>query len=392
MPDSIADAVAEEGIDCDDSVFEQSEWRFQPAPVTTLFNRLMNEGTPLGEVVGRMYRGVLTGLNDAFVIDQATHDRLVKDDPGCAAILKKLLRGQDLRPWYYKDEGQWLIFTRRGIDIEGYPSVKAYLEQFRERLEPRPEDWNGRTTDWPGRKPGPYKWYEIQDTVDYYAAFDKPKILWPDIAKLPRFSWDEDGVYVNDKGFIISGADFALLALLQTRIAWFLISQMCTPLRLRGGLWQSQCKKQFVQRLPIPAVPEADRNVLSELAMQATVVARERYALHEQVRHRISTDLDDGSHKLNQKLTSWWELDFRTFRAEVKKAFKTDLPLGERDAWEGALNEWQAQHETLTSQLVDAETGINDRVYQLFHLTRAERQTLHEHMTKTMIDYPLGAV
>ena len=393
VPESIADAVAKDGIDCDDTVFEQSEWRFQPAAVTTLFNRLMNTGRPLGDVVDRrMYYGVKTGLNDAFVIDQATRDRLVKEDPGCETILKKLLRGQDLRPWYYKDAGQWLIFTRRGIDIEQYPSVKAYLEPFRERLEPRPDDWTGRPAAWPGRKPGPYKWHEIQDSVDYYAAFDEPKILWPDIAKLPRFSMDQDGVYVNDKGFIISGADYALLAILQTRIAWFLISQMCTPLRLRGGLWQSQCKKQFVQRLPILEVPEADRGALAELAMQATATVRERYALHEKVRHRILTDLDDGTHKLNQKLTSWWDLDFRTFRAEVKKALKTDLPLKERDAWERALTDWQTTHNTLTARLIETETAINDRTNHLFHLTPAEHQTLQNHMQKTMIHYPLGSV
>jgi len=393
IPESIPDAVVEDGIDCDDALFGQSEWRFQPATVTALFNRLMNTGQPLSEVVqSRIYYGVKTGLNDAFIIDQGTRDQLVAEDPGCAPILKKLLRGQDLRPWYYENEGRWLIFTRRGIDVDRYPSVKTHLDPFRERLEPRPIGWSGRPAQWPGRKPGPYMWYEIQDSVDYYPAFDEPKILWPDIAKLPRFSWDKEGVYVNDKGFIIAGTSPWLLALLQTRASWFCISQMCTPLRLRGGLWQSQCKKQFVQRLPVPDVPEPDRDALADFAAQATTIARERYALHGRVRHRVLTDLDDGTHALNQKLTAWWDLDFRTFRGELRKTLKADIPLKDRADWEHALAAWQSEHQSLTARLIDIETAINDRVYSLFHLTPTERATLDDHMRHAMIHYPLGEV
>src|SRR5687768_13264170 len=138
----------------------------------------MARGRPLGEVVnGQMYRGVLTGLNEAFIVDQPTRDALVKADPAGRDLLKSMLRGEDLRPWYQEDEGHWLIFTRRGIDIEAYPAVKAYLEQFRPQLEPRPADWDS-SQPWPGRKPGSYQWFEIQDSVDYYPAFETSKIMW----------------------------------------------------------------------------------------------------------------------------------------------------------------------------------------------------------------------
>ena len=95
-------------------------------------------------------------------------------------------------PGIKNDEGQWLLFTRKGIDIDTYPAVKEYLEGYRERLTPRPRHWD-KSYPWHGRKPGSYEWYEIQDTIDYYAVFDQPKIFWPDIAKLPRFSWDDEG-------------------------------------------------------------------------------------------------------------------------------------------------------------------------------------------------------
>ncbi|HVB21048.1 MAG TPA: N-6 DNA methylase [Ktedonobacteraceae bacterium] len=118
-----------------------SGWQLTGDAPRTLFTRLMATGKPLGEVVaGRLYYGIKTGLNEAFIIDQSTRDRLVKDDPACATILKPVLRGEDLRPWYQENEGRWLIFARRGIDIENYPSVHTYLKQFRQQLEPRPGD------------------------------------------------------------------------------------------------------------------------------------------------------------------------------------------------------------------------------------------------------------
>jgi hypothetical protein len=105
-----------------------------------------------------------------LIVDASIREELVAADPDCNDIIKKMLRGEDLRPWYYEDEGRWLIFTRRGIDIERYPAVREYLAAFRERLEPQPPDWSGASGSWPGRKPGPYKWYEIQDSVDYHEA------------------------------------------------------------------------------------------------------------------------------------------------------------------------------------------------------------------------------
>jgi hypothetical protein len=354
-------------------------------------------GRSLDEVVaGRIYYGVKTGLNEAFIIDQGTRDRLVAADPACAPILRKMLSGENLRPWYQEDENKWLVFARRGIDIEQYPAIKAYLETFRTQLEPKPEDWTGsdatgRRIEWSGRKAGSYKWYEIQDSVDYYPAFDQPKIFWPDIAKLPRFSWDTEGAYVNDTGFCLAG-DPSILAILQSRVLWFCIGQLSTPLRLRGGLWQSRCKKQFIERLRIPDMTDDERAALSSAALAATAIARERYALHDRVRHRLLTDFGSPALALNNRLIEWWTLDFAAFRAELRKAFKTEIPVKERTDWETALTDWQSQHADLTVRLIAIETDIDDRVYRLFNLTATDRLLLADHSRHAMIDYPYGAV
>ena len=94
------------------SIHDQPDtgWQMTGDTSRSLFTKIMATGKPLGEVVdGHMYYGIKTGLNEAFIIDQATRDRLVKDDPSCAAIIKPMLRGEDLRPWYQENEGRWLI-------------------------------------------------------------------------------------------------------------------------------------------------------------------------------------------------------------------------------------------------------------------------------------------
>lgn len=73
------------------------------------------------------------------------------------------LEGKDLKRWRAEPRDLWLIFTRRGTDINSYPAIKAHLEQYREMLEPKPKDWKPKTKNekWKGRKTGHYEWFEI---------------------------------------------------------------------------------------------------------------------------------------------------------------------------------------------------------------------------------------
>lgn len=111
---------------------------------------------------------------------------------------------------------------------------------------------------------------------------------------------------------------------------------------------------------------------LGDIAITVTGLAKSRYQLHQQVRHRIQTDLGDAAATLNNALTAWWELDFPTFRTEIKKVFKRDIPLKERHDWETFLADARQQHHHLTQQIISHETALNQQVYALFHLTPDE--------------------
>jgi len=353
-------------------------WELTSKVSRDLFAKLMRVGHPLIDVVGKnMYRGVLTGLNEAFIIDQALRDKLVSEDPACSILIKPLLRGEDLRPWYQENEGRWLIFTRQGVDIEAYPSVLAYLQQFREQLEPRPSNWSS-SQPWSGRKPGPYKWYEIQDAVEYYEVFDKPKIFWPDIAKFPRFSWDEQGQFVNNKGYVLLPPDKSLLGLLQSRVCWFCITRLCAPLGERAGLIIYQHFTQYMTRLPIPTLTEIQREQIKNLVEQLTDRARQRYSVRRKTAQRILRDLGSPQAKFNKHLASWWKLSFKDFRNEIIKIFGHDISLKERDDWEEFLQDRSSEIARLTGEIISLETELNAIVYAVFDLNEDEIKLIEQ--------------
>ena len=147
---------------------------------------------------------------------------------------KPFLAGKDVKRYQELSSDNYLIFTRRGIDINRYPAIKEYLMQFKAQLQPKPKDYKGKT--WKGRKPGSYKWYEMQDAVDYFEEFEKPKIIYPNILKRPEFTFDEQGWYTNQKCFIISLADKYLLAILNSKLNHYLFEQ--TLPKLRGGFYE----------------------------------------------------------------------------------------------------------------------------------------------------------
>ena len=221
-------------------------------PARACSQKILRAGRKLIDVVeGKMYYGVKTGLNEAFIIDQATatawcrRSRQRRDHQARAARRRPA-------PLVPGGRGPLADFHPAGYRHRRLSGVRDYLAGFRIALEPRPRRIGLKRAVAMAAKPARYKWYEIQDSVDYYRAFDGPKIFWPDICKLPRFSWDTEGKYVNDKGSSLLISDPHLLGILQSRVTWFAVSQLCQPLRLRAGLWQYRMFTQFISRLPIP--------------------------------------------------------------------------------------------------------------------------------------------
>ncbi len=126
--------------------------------VQVLLEKLQRVGVPLDEYVkGQLFYGIKTGLNEAFVIDAKTRERLIAKDPKSTELIRPFLLGRDIKRYQPLTCQQFLIFTRQGVNIDQSPAIKQYLRRFKKSLTPKPKRWQGE--NWPGRKPGSYQWY-----------------------------------------------------------------------------------------------------------------------------------------------------------------------------------------------------------------------------------------
>ncbi|MGB4832969.1 MAG: DNA methyltransferase, partial [Chitinophagales bacterium] len=192
---------------------------------------------------GRCYRGILTGFNKAFIIDKVTYDELTQDNIN-KQIIKPIWEGKDLKKWTVIEQiEKWIIFTRRGVEISEYPLIEKYLQKYKEPLTPK-INMDENT----GRKVGNYKWYEIQDVVDYYRKFELPKIIFPNLQNVNKFAFDETGVYLNAPSVFLPSNDKALLAVLNSKVVWHFLKSICV---IRSGGY-IEVKPQYFEQIPIP--------------------------------------------------------------------------------------------------------------------------------------------
>lgn len=347
-------------------------WALVGSETGDLLAKLRGGGIPLGEYIqGKIYRGVLTGLNEAFVIDRATRDRLVAEDARSAEIIKPFLAGRDIKRYMPVHAENYLIFTRRGIDIEHYQAIKRYLEQYREQLEPRPKNWSGGT--WPGRKPGRYAWYEIQDSVDYYAEFEKGKLIYPNICKQPEFTYDIAKYYTNQKCFIISSDDLYLLGLLNSSVTFFLFRQLLP--KLRGDFYEPS--SIYFKEFPIHAIDEGNadevrtREEIIERVERIMAINAEREEKRKKFLRLLGSDL--GIATFSRKLESWHELEWEEFEKELKKG-KITLSLQKRAEWLDFFETNRTALRTLTEEATRLDREIDERVFDLYRLDEKERK------------------
>ncbi len=220
-------------------------WHILDEAVARILDKLRGAGKQLSTVVTGPFWGIKTGCNEVFEIDEDTRRDLVEQDPRSAEIIRPWLRGRNVGRWSVQWGGGFLVFTRRGIDIDRYPAIKRYLARHRDRLEPRPR--NVPAKNWAGRKPGTYQWYEVQDAVDYWQEFDKPKIIYQDIATYQQFAFTSEPVASNNTTWIIPSPPPGIIGILNSKVAWFFLDQIAP--KVQGGafrLWSP-----YMSQIPI---------------------------------------------------------------------------------------------------------------------------------------------
>ena len=242
-------------------------------------------GTPLKDWDIQIYRGVLTGYNEAFIISTEKRDEILanchseEERAKTAELIRPILRGRDIKRYGYEWANLWLIATFPALqyDINNYPAVKNHLLSFaKQQLIDAGYSWvadnylaeyckqklsqTGKFIEIEGkritvgnnqekaRKKTNNKWFETQDSISYWDDFSKPKIVWGNLNLRASFAMALDDSFVNAPSPMIVPASKYLLGMLNSKIADYYIRNL--GVTRNGGYFEY--KPMFVEQLPVP--------------------------------------------------------------------------------------------------------------------------------------------
>ena len=224
-------------------------WGFSNLNTTRLFQKLSSLPT-LRELYGKSYYGIKTGLNEAFIITK------ILSNPN---IIHNVLEGKDMMKWTSPKTDKWIILFKEGItnfllgslpktDAQNhmasqYPDIFAHLEIYKDKAEKRFDK-------------GEY-WWELRSCA-YYDLFNSNKIIFPNLQKANKFSYDTTGTIINAPSVFLPTDDRHLLGILNSKLVWSFLSHTCV---IRNGGF-IEVKPQYFEQIPIPIISEKQKQKL----------------------------------------------------------------------------------------------------------------------------------
>ena len=209
--------------------FSAASWSFPHGEISALVAKIRERGTPLSQCTdNKIYRGILTGLNEAFVIGPEMAEMIVAEEPASAEFIVPFYSGREIKRYYLPPVKKYLIFMPKGCTdrkrelsdgylwfAQNHPRLASHLALYEEKASKR-------------RDRGDY-WWELRP-CRYYDVFKRPKIILPVICKRISAVLEHGRAYTNDKSCIIDSDDYFLLALLNSRLMGFVFRSVSAPL------------------------------------------------------------------------------------------------------------------------------------------------------------------
>ena len=306
---------------------------------------------------GKCYRGIITGLNEAFIVSKTFSG---------SEVLKPVYEGKELKKWYTPKSSQKIILfkskwtkTKYGHDIDeekallrlerDYPEIIKHLKPFTEEAKKRYDK-------------GEF-WWELRNCA-YYDLFEKPKIVFPNLQNSNKFSIDDTGAYINAPAVFLPVNDKCLLAILNSLVVWYFLKSICV---VRSGGF-IEVKPQYFEQIPIPDFDKTN-NVLIEYVDE---IVHKQKALFELCNEFLTFIKNKFSiEKATTKLQNWHKLEYNEFLKELSKA-KVNLPLEEQLSWQTLLTKQKALAQEFKTKIDETDKKIDAMVYEIYGLTEEE--------------------
>ncbi|HEB9558781.1 TPA: class I SAM-dependent DNA methyltransferase [Campylobacter jejuni] len=283
----------------------KESFTFSDENTSALKAKIERIGTPLKEWYGlNINYGIKTGLNEAFIITTEKRNEILancKDEAEkerTAKLIRKMLRGRDIKRYSYEWAGLWVIgtFPSLKIDIEQYPALKQYLSQFLPHIEQSGEKGCRKKTS--------NKWFETQDNIAYYEEFEKEKIVWAEMTKEACFVYDNSNFFTNQTCYFFTHCDYKyLLAILNSRLIVYYMQYISSHLGQGAFRWI----RQYIEKLPIPKINSKNEKLADELINLVDEILKAK----EQDKNANTQELENKINSLVYKLYNLTEEEIK---------------------------------------------------------------------------------
>ncbi|MCV3472493.1 Eco57I restriction-modification methylase domain-containing protein [Campylobacter sp. CNRCH_2015_0338h] len=291
----------------------KESFTFNDESTNALKAKIEKHGTPLKDWHGlNINYGIKTGYNEAFIITTEKRDEILakcKDEAEkerTAKLIRKMLRGRDIKRYSYEWAGLWVIetFPSLKIDIEQYPSLKSYLSKFLPRIEQSGEKGCRKKTS--------NKWFETQDNIAYYQEFEKEKIVWNPVSGEYLFSYINDPMFFNNSLFMMTSDEVSLkyiLAFMNSNCYKWLITLKTNLIQTGSYAYGAKDK---IEKLPIPKINSKNEKLANELISLVDEILKAK----EQDKNANTKTQEDKINSIVYKLYNLTEEEIKTIEGK----------------------------------------------------------------------------
>ncbi|MFE4120088.1 Eco57I restriction-modification methylase domain-containing protein [Priestia sp. YIM B13486] len=365
---NLSAAKKEKGFEVVQETLEGENWVFISTQETDLRNKIYSYPS-LKIVLGKSYRGIITGLNEAFIVDTRTREKFISDNAEAENLIVPYLEGKDLIKWTTKNADKWLLIFPKGWTREklgkdvteeeawkyissNFVEIAKYLKQYEERARKRYDK-------------GEF-WWELR-ACDYLDLFKKDKVFWPNLQSSPKFSFDTYGYYLNAPAVMIPTDKKVLLAILNSTLIWYVLKDLCV---IRNGGY-IEVKPQYIEKLPI-SLPKNSLGI-EELVDEVINIKNNFNILAEQFLIFLKSNYN--LKKISKKLNDYYLLTYEEFINELKKQ---KVKLSETVKFELMIlfNEQKEKLTILEKREKEISNKLNLLVYELYKLNENDIDVL----------------
>lgn len=311
-------SAIKEFLNISQNSLSKESFAFNDESTNALKTKIEKLGTPLKEWYGlNINYGIKTGYNEAFIITTEKKDEILancKDEDEkerTAKLIRKMLRGRDIKRYSYEWAGLWIIVFEFGsykILEKDYPAIYNHLKQYKEKLQARGQCTNKPATE---QKPylGQHHWLELDNNPnkEYLSQFEREKIVYSEIVRKPQFYLDTKlNFYAEATSFILTGENLKyLIAFLNNDFVAFIFKTFYAG----GNLGENgfRYKKAFLEKLPIPKINSKNEKLADELINLVDEILKAK----EQDKNANTQELENKINSLTYKLYNLTEEEIK---------------------------------------------------------------------------------